>query len=693
MNPLEYYNGIAMSDGINRKNHMFTFPVLHESYSKSWRTGVPTNLNHDSTRPFGWTNFAGIYIEPGKTYLTNITMYPETEDDRKVLNTMRAIQTHQTYVENHKEEIGKLEQMLGDNLTDEKSVAPISAVAFNDPGIVFRVFPELAELINDDGLIDLQYLEPVQPGIYKRDKYLLFAHRYLRRSCSIVNSLNDDFLQRFQELPKQYSNLSLRIHLDLDLIGLAGTESGELEYAYWWGLHFKDDLENIPSGVTRHQNDTYDNLFSNLVFTDFGWYFQDGNKTLEIEEVCDRPTIIKPDEVPQIGCRYVHSFLNMKTNLPTHLDGAIRAYSEEKLLARLDVNLDATERDTVYTKLWRIDGDIPVILWKELITHYYRDNHLVGEYFGGVDEKLDLFKLEDKQRAENKPLPASEFVPVDLVAGDGLRIYYHFAPAFKTSYDVEAHSREFISSPEYESERLKVIETETITILKLLNRYGVKARIPNTVRVLHEDMVFNFPIFRCKDVAAASAVQKAMLECCVVWQKCENNRLISYSIAVNTEEDTSLQISFAGHVDDFAKVYHTLGTDFPDCPGFLDWIQQLYQVNNSFGKANLNPRFFDLVTSSKELRFKRMFVPEEYIKKYFMEENSLKIEMNLPTEKLHTLASQRIGVALTGILKSSQCSRCKKEYRDCSCVKFIDDVGEKVVDFQKIGCIWTNRHA
>lgn len=681
-----------MSDEINRKNHVFTLSALHESYSKSWKIGVPTNLNHDSTRPIGWTEFAGIYLEPGKAYLTNTTMLPETDDDRKALDKIRTIQTHQIYVEDHKEEIEKLKQMLGDNLTEGKSVAPISAVAFDDPGIVFRVFPELEELINDDGLIELRNLDPVQPGIYKRDKYLLFAHRYLRRSCSIVNSLNDDFLQRLQELPNQHSNLTIYIHLDPDLIGLAGTESGELEYAYWWGPHFKDDLESIPLGVTKHKNDTYDNLFSNLVFTDFGWYCQDGNKTLEIEEVCDRPTITKPGEEPQIGCRYVHSFLNMSTNLPTHLDGAIRAYSEEKLLARLDINLDATERDTVYTKLWRIDGDMPVIVWKELITHYYRDNHLIGEYFGGVDEKLDQFKLEDKQHTENKPLPVSEFVPVNLVAGDGLRIYYHFESAFKIDYDVEAYSREFISSKS-ELGRLKVIETETITILKLLNLYDVKVRIPNTPRILHEDLVFNFPIFRCKDVVAASAVQKAILEFCEVWKKHEDNRLISYSIAVNTEEDTSLQISFAGHVNDFAKVYHSLGTDFPDPTGFLDWVKQLYQINNSFGKANLNPRFFDLVTPSKELRFKRMFVPEEYIEKCFMEENYLKIGLNLLTEKMHILASQGIGVALAGILKSSQCSRCKKEYRDCSCVKFVEDVVETIVDFQKVGFVWTNRHA
>ena len=75
------------------------------------------------------------------------------------------------------------------------------------------------------------------------------------------------------------------------------------------------------------------------------------------------------------------------SGLPYHLDGAIRAYDDEKMLHRLDVNLKHADRNTVYTKLWRVDQQIPVETWKELITHYYRDNHLIGEYFGGTDQR------------------------------------------------------------------------------------------------------------------------------------------------------------------------------------------------------------------------------------------------------------------------------------------------------------------
>mgnify|MGYP005831289865 CR=1 FL=1 len=82
--------------------------------------------------------------------------------------------------------------------------------------------------------------------------------------------------------------------------------------------------------------------------------------------------------------------INDVTNRPYHLDGAIRAYTMEKMVQRLDVDIKHSGRDTQYTKIWRIDGDIEIALWKELITHYYRDNMQIGEYFGGVDSKINL---------------------------------------------------------------------------------------------------------------------------------------------------------------------------------------------------------------------------------------------------------------------------------------------------------------
>lgn len=224
--------------------------------------------------------------------------------------------------------------------------------------IALRFFPELEELCDDDVLVEFSNLEPVLPGVYKRDNFLLFASTFFRRNCCLGNSLNIDFLRSFQALSSELPNLRLKIHLDFDLIGFVGTEKEEFEYSYWWGPKFTDDIENIPKGVTHYINDNYDNLFSNLAVTKFGWYYQDNQKTLEIEEVVDKTNILEENQ-SLIGCRYIHSFISNNSHLPVHLDGVIRAYTEDKMILRLETPLNKTNRDTRYTKLWRIDGNIP----------------------------------------------------------------------------------------------------------------------------------------------------------------------------------------------------------------------------------------------------------------------------------------------------------------------------------------------
>ncbi|MGI6658998.1 MAG: hypothetical protein ACOX4N_06305 [Dethiobacteraceae bacterium] len=90
-----------------------------------------------------------------------------------------------------------MKALLGDKLTDKSRPALISCVAYEDENILFKVFPEIKEEMNK-GLIDLNLMTPVYPGIFKKDKYLIFAHRYFRRNCSMLNSLNQEFLQRLQ---------------------------------------------------------------------------------------------------------------------------------------------------------------------------------------------------------------------------------------------------------------------------------------------------------------------------------------------------------------------------------------------------------------------------------------------------------------------------------------------------------------
>ncbi len=677
--------GLAMSDGLNRKNHFFSLKSILNAYEGSWQQGVPSNLNHDRTKLVGWHYVTGIYLEPGKAYVTNAMYIPENESEYLTLQKRNNEYLYKEYYLSKKEKFDALKSQLGSLLTENAKPAPINCIAYEDESIVLRVFPEIAQSLHK-GLIDIRLLEPILPGLYKKGSYILFAHRFFRRNCSLVNTLNDSFLERFDGLRDNY-DLSVQIALDLSLIGLPGTEHREFEYQYWWGPHFNEDLSSIPNGVTKHNNEHYDNLFSNICFTEFGWYVQDSIQTFECEEVNDAVNITANGD-EYYGCRFIHSMINPETSLPDHLDGAIRAYTEEKMVNRLDISIDKSQRDTWYTKLWRIDRDMPVGLWKELITHYYRDNGLVGEYFNGKDDTLLKIVLEDN--AEEKATPLSKYIPVEMNAGDGIRAYFRYIPYIRIeNYDAVVRSNEFML---HDDTRIKVMESETITVLKLLKKYGVNIRIPYIARIGHEDTVYNFPDFVCRDVAIARIVQKVFVDLCNAWNNSGDDRLISYSIIVNYANE-AVHFSFAGHVADFACIYTQIGVDLPDRENLNNWIEMLYKVNNKYPKAKLQPGISNIMSQSGDLRFKRAFVPEIYLRDIKVDSEGLTASFTEKDEIVEELIKNKISIAPIFHIERSRCSKCQKDYTSCNCVKFIDDAYEEILKGKFLGATWTNRHA
>lgn len=677
--------GIAMTDGLNRKNHYIPLEAILNAYNETWKHGTPSNLNHDSTKFVGWTFVNGIYMEPGKAYVTNEMHIPENDSEYENLIRKNMDYSYRKYYLERKDKYDKLKELLGNKLSRKSHPALINCVAYEDKGILYKVFPEIQDELHK-GLINMNQLTPVLPGIYKKDKYIIFAHRFFRRNCSMLNSLNDEFLQRLQNLSTY--DLNVQIALDPDLVGLLGSEMSELEYQYWWGPKFNEDLSTIPKGVTKHENEGYDNVFSNLCFTEFGWYVQDERQTFECEEVIDKSNI-QNGESEYYGCRFVHSMLNPLTKLPNHLDGAIRAYTDEQIIERLEISIDKSERNTCYTKLWRVDNDMPVSLWKELITHYYRDNVLIGEYFDGKDDKFKNILLEDQK--EDEAVSLEKYVPTNIEKGDGIRFYFRYIPKININekYDVMIRSNEFLI---YNQSKTKVMESETITVLKLLKRFDVKVRIPITARVAHEDMVFNFPTFVCTNYATAAKVHQAIYSLCIAWNSKNDDRLISYSIIVN-EGDDAIELSFAGHVNDIVNIFDKEESRFSNNQNLYKWIENLYVKNNKTKVANQHPRVGDLLTSAGVLQFKRQLVPAKYLDNIKMENHSVTANFVEKKETVAEIIENQIGIAPVFLIESTQCTKCGKEYISCDCVKFIDDCGEKIKKFQFLSANWTNRHA
>lgn len=599
---MKQYRGIAMTDGVNRLNHMIPASTILQSYEKTWNQELPCSINHDHTKFVGWNRLKGLYFEPGKMYQTIELDRAETKEEKEDI-TKRCNEYLMKYkYEERQGEYINLVEKLGSYVVGEYEPGLVNAVAIINEGIVLRVFPELENEVKKKGLLDLKLFEPILPGVYKRGNYLLFAHPYLRRSLSRLNTFAESLLEKLENL--RNTDINVEIALDMDMIGLVGTQDKEVEYQYWWGPHFSENLDQIDCGITRHNNQQEQVEYSNVSFTEFGWHIQDDKKTFEVEEIVGNPNIHVGEDNEKYGCRYVHSILNSETKLPCHLDGAIRAYDLEKYVDRINVPLDKAGRDTEYTKLWRIDNDIPVGLWKELISDYYRDNMLIGEYFGGIDTTMNEIVSENECKEEKQYI--EEFIPTRMEAGMGVRVYFQYfqLPAMDVVDDAVIYSPYTINLNEgyfYE------IEADMVTLAKEIKRRGVKISLDGYIEVAREDMIHNFPIIICRDIKIAEVVQEAINQLVSIWIDKDDDRLISYSLEYPLD-DRWVRICFAGHIKDVLSVLTESACKLPSQEEMNTWMCNLYEYITKMYPHTFSPRAMDLISLFDDLRFKRTII-------------------------------------------------------------------------------------
>jgi hypothetical protein len=381
--------GVMVSDAISKNNLKLATGALHASLVEYWRTGLPMCISHDAHRPVGWSLPVGIHMEPGLARLTAVSLLPENDEDYKFLQDTYQHRLYDQVVQSTGPFVEELENVIGPALRGDEQLADLSTPALVGNGLARRRFPDLFAQEDKDGLISLESVEAVQPGVYKRGPLVLFAHPFFRRSLSRLNNLNVDLLSQLETLARG-PDVVAKIRLDPDAVGLARQCREPIEMQYWRGPHFNDDLGSIPPGVTRHESDERQKLFSLVCRTEFWWQSRLNDSThrrehiFEAEELREHYTFGSQEQL--YGCRYVHSIVDEETNAIAHLDGSIREYTDESMLERLDQDIAHAGRHTLYTKYWRLDGRLPLSTWKTLVYHHFRDNGLVGEYLGMKSE-------------------------------------------------------------------------------------------------------------------------------------------------------------------------------------------------------------------------------------------------------------------------------------------------------------------
>jgi hypothetical protein len=692
---MKQYLHVVNSDSVNRYNMLFTLSALHSALDVSWDVGVPMHLSHDMHRLIGWSRAFGIHLEPGWARLTGLSYFPENDQERSQVSALanrhwsrlldRAVQSH----------VPELEERLRTHLSGNQKPSEADCAALVDAGLAVRAFPEVFCHRDKDGLVLLSGLTPVAAGVFEKDGLLLFAHPYLRRSLSRRNGLNTPFLGCLQAMRTE-PGLVTRIALDEDLVGLASTFHEHFELAYWWGPKFTNNLGEISLGITHHEATDSDRRFHGISRTEFRWYAQNEAKTFECEELQDLPSLGVGDDT--YGCRFVHSRVDPATGLPDHLDGAIRMYDEESMVKRLECDIYHFGRRSRYRKLWRVDGPLPVSTWKELIAHYFRDNKLVGEYFGGVDARSEIAR--QPSAPESSARPHRLYAPTSMERGDGIRI--HVCYLEKPEEPRELLEIQVLDWLNYGEQRYDFIESAGVEIIKLLRRGGHSAAVPqNVVRLAFEDRVVNLPLVvhtGTDAVTLARATLVAIGQLCGTWLQRGGDRLVSFALRIDYGERDVL-LSVAGHIEDVCKWLSQSDLVFPVTGGEWNaWLDATYTaLNRTFPLARDIPPLGELLETSGLLRFKRKFLAPDEIT-FRIDDTGIVADLVVPRKDedliRSLMATGTLGVRPCMLIKESECSRCRQPYEQCACIKVVDpEVKQIITKCLILGAFWTDRAA
>lgn len=689
---LAVFNGSS----INRYGMAFSIEALESALNQSWDLGVPSCISHDLHRPIAWSKGLALHIESGLVRIAGLVYRPENEKESEEIHNALQGFLSKKISENFEPHREKLESMLSGFLSESATPSMLGCAAFHDSGIAIRVFKEIFEQQDKSGLIPLTILNPIAPGVFEKDGLLLFAHPFFRRSLSRFNSLNASFLEVLQSLVGN-KDLDVRILLDQDSIGLAETFLEHIELEYWWGPKFDDKLDEIQLGVTKHAASKQQIIFHGISGTEFWWHRQNDILTLECEEIRDIPSLgVGKDS---FGWRYVHSMLDPSDSMPNHIDGAIRLYNEESILNRLEIDISRAGRYSEYTKLWRIDGKAELPIWKKLLTHYFRDNHLVGEYLGGQDDTELLRPHTITPSTYCSPL--HEYIPCNMDIGQGVRISvsYH-TPAQNNNKNCFIIPYDFIS---HENVEFPYVEADFIEIVKLLNRKNLQIDYPTDILfIAFEDMILNLPLIMHTGENAlelASETQKVVTELCDTWVSHEDNREIVYNIGIQYA-DMDVYFSFAGHVNDMKKWLLSPNSSFPESTDQIGkWCNNASgELIKQFPESKNWPPLYDHLKKSGLLHFERRFLKDdEFRMKYDEKSKSIVADLIIPKKNValcDNVITGKLQVAYAFLIRDSECSKCNVSYNTCGCSKYIDDgVIQIMKDAPMLGPFWTNRKA
>lgn len=655
--------------------------------------GVPMHIGHDMHRPIGCMIPYALYFEPYLVRNIGITLIPETAEESKQILNFKKYSTYKNIKEDIDTNNGSLLKLLKDYVSENPKYLTAGTLAILDDNLVTKVFPKLTKLKDKDGLIKIADLKEDFTykfhGVFIHNSIPLciYSHNYFRKSLSRFNNFHNLFLDEFMS-HQDNEAVTLKIALDWNIIGYAPTFLQTLEFEYWFGPKYDDDITNIKPGLTKHNCSDFERSYYEVSSTEFYWKNNDQLKEFELEELREENA---PTLEDFFGCRYVHSIYDISKKTFVHFDGAVRGYSSDLYFDRIEQNMTEFGRRSDYTKLFRIDGKLDIKDWKNLITKYMQGNPLIYEYFN-VDKPKSQF--EDKEQI--KKTLKEELVPQSIDEGDGIRLLVSYHQK-NEDFKEHSHSVSIYDVIDNNGEDQSILEYDILEIKKALDRQNKTLFIKeDTLLGVIEDGYWNIPCIFHSEHNPQNDVKTTLLAIKKIFDKITERNLdkvISFTLSWNME-DKEVRVSCFGHIKDLQRwllSFDEIPTNRKDFKIWLD--NQKKYLNTNYERQEEKPRFKDIAQFDGVLYIKREIVDNKYEPTPVIENKQMICTIKIPNKKHYSdIQNGYITPVMACVPTKAICSKSNLDYKISPHSKFLDeDVYTKIENFEDLCFYWSDR--
>ena len=689
---MKTYLSVPISDAVNRHNMKADTGGLHNAILQVWPAGLPVCVQHDRHRLAGWMFYVGLHFEPGLTRVVGRTIVPDDTEGWNALSRHYLDRLGQRTREATRDSIETLRQLIGSHLDGSEQIIDISATALIAPDLARRVFPSIFAREDKDGLIPLSVLEQIHPGMFRIGDLLLLAHPFFRRGESRLNTLNVDLLHCLQDHAAD-TRCTAKIRLDPDVVGLAATAESTFEFEYWYGPRFSDDVSSLQPGVTVHGADDGQRILHEVVRTEFWWQarFNDAldrdELILEVEELRNTESRVRVPDSSEFRCRYVHSIVGRDNTAIDHIDGAIRGYTLEKMIDRLDHDIKQADRHTAYTKLWRIDGNIELHQWKKLVHHHFRGNPLVSEYLG-VPVNLTFPNEAAHGETTDVSDPRHDLLPFRIHTGDGIRLTLSYPqlrdrPIGDQTFVV---ARQLLKTG---TRQCPVFDLSLVDLKKVLASKGHFLRVPSDAAFYrYEDRYHELPLILHHGAEAVEATIEAYRNLLTSWRNEERDLVLALSLAL-VEGERVVSLSLYGHIQHILE-WLLRARPFPPSGDRDLWVNETAEYLAQYGQSNDAPALSKTVAED-DLTFRvgRVMLPEDCA---VWESGGLFIATDkLQPNVVQALENNLIQAAGAYWVRDLHCSICSGNYLACKCTAVLERNAYNIKDQRFAYLFWTDR--